>query len=85
MPFTFLATLGVRVIEVENLGRRGMFVPAANIVLMDRGLDETERAEVLSAAIGRAWATYKSYDSASGSTAASSGVEVKSAGGGTGS
>ncbi len=49
MPYTILGALGVRVIEVENLGREAQYLPDTQILIVDQDLtaDRSERLTCL--------------------------------------
>lgn len=47
----FAEALGVRVIEVDELGHKGVYVQAARVLLVDSALDDEARAYTLQRAV----------------------------------
>lgn len=48
MALAFLIALGVRIIEVERLGRDARYLPDLRVLLLDIGLSDDERERVSS-------------------------------------
>ena len=46
MELDFVRALGVRVVEVEQLGTQGRFLPSLNLLLIDSELDNEARERI---------------------------------------
>lgn len=46
MPFDFMRAIGVRIVEVDDLGPDARYIPSLHLLLVDAALDDAARTRI---------------------------------------